>query len=184
MNWRPLAFAAVAAGALGCDALFTSAPDAGDQFDAPLDGLTSEEMAIFIEGDGQFARPFSAAEGLGPIFNNVSCAACHRISWPTKRAIARTLSSSVVRPRVSSATLSRIAWVVTNSFSMKFHHHEAMACQLSNVLTSISGTNSVRSGIAVCDEGRFRSRATQRCTTTSSLVSFDDSRPSALCSRA
>ena len=77
MNWRPLAFAGVAAAALGCDALFTGAPDGGDLFDAPLEGLTGEEMAIFVEGDGQFAKPFSAAEGLGPIFNNVSCAACH-----------------------------------------------------------------------------------------------------------
>ncbi len=60
-----------------CDAILTSAPEAGDVFDAPLDGLTAAELAAFAEGDREFGRPFSPASGLGPIFNNVSCAACH-----------------------------------------------------------------------------------------------------------
>lgn len=60
-----------------CDVLGTAAPDAGDLMDGPLPGLTQEEMKAFIRGDEVFGRAFSAAEGLGPIFNNVSCAACH-----------------------------------------------------------------------------------------------------------
>ncbi|HUF12152.1 MAG TPA: di-heme oxidoredictase family protein [Longimicrobiales bacterium] len=61
----------------GCDALATSAPEDGDLMDAPLPGMTAEEAAAFVRGDEAFGRAFSAAEGLGPIFNNVSCAACH-----------------------------------------------------------------------------------------------------------
>jgi CxxC motif-containing protein (DUF1111 family) len=63
--------------ALGCDRLLTTAPEPGDLFDAPLDGLTAQEAAAFAEGDAQFGKPFAIAEGLGPIFNNVSCASCH-----------------------------------------------------------------------------------------------------------
>ncbi len=68
---------AVLAFLTACGTLFTDAPDPGDLFDGPVDGLTPAEMAAFLEGDAQFGRPFSPAEGLGPIFNNVSCAACH-----------------------------------------------------------------------------------------------------------
>jgi CxxC motif-containing protein (DUF1111 family) len=46
-------------------------------FDSPLEGLTESELAAFARGDREFGRPFSPSEGLGPIFNNVSCAACH-----------------------------------------------------------------------------------------------------------
>lgn len=45
--------------------------------DSPVPGLTSEELAAFIRGDEAFGRAFTPAEGLGPIFNNVSCASCH-----------------------------------------------------------------------------------------------------------
>jgi CxxC motif-containing protein (DUF1111 family) len=63
--------------AVGCGRLMTTAPDAGDLFDAPLDGLTPAEQAAFAEGDAQFGNAFAIASGLGPIFNNVSCASCH-----------------------------------------------------------------------------------------------------------
>jgi CxxC motif-containing protein (DUF1111 family) len=67
----------LAAGAVGCGTLITKAPDPGDVLDAPLEGLTAAEQAAFAAGDAQFERPFAASEGLGPIFNDVSCAACH-----------------------------------------------------------------------------------------------------------
>src|SRR5262245_6576902 len=72
-----LLLAALPLAALGCDRLLTTAPEPGDLFDAPLDGLTAEEAAAFAEGDAQFGKPFAIGEGLGPIFNNVSCASCH-----------------------------------------------------------------------------------------------------------
>ncbi len=63
--------------AVACDQLTTEAPDSGDIFDAPFDELTSAELAAFIRGDEEFGRRFAASTGLGPIFNNVSCASCH-----------------------------------------------------------------------------------------------------------
>lgn len=74
------AITAVAATAFlvaACSDLLTSAPDAGDIFDGPVDGLSPTELAAFVRGDEEFGRRFSPALGLGPIFNDVSCAACH-----------------------------------------------------------------------------------------------------------
>ncbi len=61
----------------GCDLVNPQAAEPGDIFDGPLPGLTTQEMRAFIEGDGAFGRQFTPNAGLGPIFNNVSCASCH-----------------------------------------------------------------------------------------------------------
>ncbi|HKG91225.1 MAG TPA: di-heme oxidoredictase family protein [Gemmatimonadaceae bacterium] len=80
MNRRP-SFVALALAAsalvLACDALTTEAPAEGEVFDAPLPGLTTAELAAFARGDAEFGRRFAPSEGLGPIFNNVSCLSCH-----------------------------------------------------------------------------------------------------------
>jgi CxxC motif-containing protein (DUF1111 family) len=60
-----------------CSELATQAPQDGDVFDAPIDGLTQAELAAFARGDAEFERRFAPATGLGPIFNNASCASCH-----------------------------------------------------------------------------------------------------------
>jgi CxxC motif-containing protein (DUF1111 family) len=73
--WAGVAVAALALA--GCSDLLTSAPDPGDVFDGPVDGLSPSELSAFIRGDEEFGRRFSASTGLGPIFNDVSCAACH-----------------------------------------------------------------------------------------------------------
>jgi CxxC motif-containing protein (DUF1111 family) len=62
---------------VACDVLTTEAPPDADLFDAPVPGLSASELAAFARGDGDFGRGFSIASGLGPIFNDVSCAACH-----------------------------------------------------------------------------------------------------------
>lgn len=67
----------IAAALVACDQLTTVKPPDGDVFDAPLEGLSPAELAAFARGDAEFARPFSPNTGLGPIFNDVSCAACH-----------------------------------------------------------------------------------------------------------
>jgi len=73
-----LAFTLAAGVALAaCDQLTTVQPPDGDVFDAPVEGLTTSELAAFVRGDVEFGRPFSPNAGLGPIFNDVSCAACH-----------------------------------------------------------------------------------------------------------
>lgn len=60
-----------------CGVLTTEAPDDDDLLDAPFPFLTSPELAAFARGDEEFGRAFAPATGLGPIFNNVSCASCH-----------------------------------------------------------------------------------------------------------
>jgi CxxC motif-containing protein (DUF1111 family) len=60
-----------------CDHLATEAPPDGDVFDGPVEGLTTAELAAFARGDAEFERRFAPSSGLGPIFNNASCAACH-----------------------------------------------------------------------------------------------------------
>lgn len=63
---------------LACNPLPTTpTPDDADLFDAPLPGLSGDEMAAFLRGDEEFGRRFTPATGLGPLFNNVSCASCH-----------------------------------------------------------------------------------------------------------
>jgi CxxC motif-containing protein (DUF1111 family) len=64
-------------GLLGCDALATAPPPEGDVFDAALPGLSAAELAAFVRGDEEFGRRFAPASGLGPIFNDASCATCH-----------------------------------------------------------------------------------------------------------
>lgn len=75
---RNAALALVTAAAFAaCDQLTTVAPPDGDVFDAPIEGLTDAEMAAFARGDAEFGRQFAPNTGLGPIFNDVSCATCH-----------------------------------------------------------------------------------------------------------
>ena len=62
---------------MACDRLTTAPADVADVFDAPLPGLTRAEAAAFARGDEEFERRFAPSEGLGPIFNNASCASCH-----------------------------------------------------------------------------------------------------------
>jgi CxxC motif-containing protein (DUF1111 family) len=73
-----VAAAAICGFAVGaCDHLATEAPPDGDVFDGPVEGLTAAELAAFARGDAEFERRFAPNSGLGPIFNNASCAACH-----------------------------------------------------------------------------------------------------------
>ena len=46
-------------------------------FGAPLAGLTAVEMANWQAGLAQFQVVETPETGLGPIYNNVSCVACH-----------------------------------------------------------------------------------------------------------
>lgn len=51
----------------------TPVPTFGD----PLPGLTAEELAAFEAGKAEFLEVETIEEGLGPVFNNTSCAGCH-----------------------------------------------------------------------------------------------------------
>src|SRR5690349_8806538 len=50
-----------------------SAPSPGD----PLAGLTAEQRDAFNGGHDDFVEVESVNDGLGPVFNERSCAACH-----------------------------------------------------------------------------------------------------------
>lgn len=45
----------------------------------PLLGLSPVEQSLFEEGLEAFSRPLTASEGAGPIFNELTCAACHNV---------------------------------------------------------------------------------------------------------
>jgi len=54
-----------------------SANGARGLYGKPLDGLTMDQRKLFRDGKEAFETAEDAADGLGPIFNNVSCVACH-----------------------------------------------------------------------------------------------------------
>ncbi|HKE41135.1 MAG TPA: di-heme oxidoredictase family protein [Casimicrobiaceae bacterium] len=59
------------------DATTFTVPRPGTNFGDPLGGLSTDEAADFADGLEEFSSEDTAASGLGPIFNNVSCVACH-----------------------------------------------------------------------------------------------------------
>jgi CxxC motif-containing protein (DUF1111 family) len=52
-------------------------PSAPRAFGDPLPGLTTDELALFDQGRTQFQQSEGVDEGLGPVFNESSCVACH-----------------------------------------------------------------------------------------------------------
>ena len=48
------------------------------EFGDPLAGLSADDAARFEAGKDEFSAPEEADEGLGPVFNEASCVACHR----------------------------------------------------------------------------------------------------------
>ncbi len=62
---------------VGCDAIMTEIPTAGNDFESPFEGMGNDLNAAFIEGDENFEKAFTVDEGLGPIFNNIACEGCH-----------------------------------------------------------------------------------------------------------
>ena len=65
-------------GPTGCSEPLLPGPPAADEvLEGPIDGLSPAQRAAFTRGDGEFARRFSPAEGLGPLFIAQSCESCH-----------------------------------------------------------------------------------------------------------
>lgn len=48
-----------------------------DNFETPFDMLSPGLRATFARGEEAFMKTFSVEEGLGPVFNQVSCVSCH-----------------------------------------------------------------------------------------------------------
>ena len=54
-------------------------PPAMPTIGGPVDGLGRAGIALFNQGKNVFSRVFTPETGLGPLFNNVGCAACHEV---------------------------------------------------------------------------------------------------------
>lgn len=65
----------VAAAAIAACQLLAQAPQ--PKAGRPLNGLTSQQLARFQAGRQDFTRVMTVQDGLGPIFNQTSCASCH-----------------------------------------------------------------------------------------------------------
>ncbi len=76
---RPLSSALAAAALLlgACDAFLPAAPPEDETLVGPIPGLSGPQRALHLKGDGEFARFFATADGLGPVFVANSCEACH-----------------------------------------------------------------------------------------------------------
>jgi CxxC motif-containing protein (DUF1111 family) len=66
-------------------------PGPSTKFGDPLPGLTTALQADFAAGLEEFKSVETVADGLGPIFNNVSCVACH--SSPARGGGSSTLET-------------------------------------------------------------------------------------------
>ncbi|HSH39796.1 MAG TPA: hypothetical protein VK993_13550, partial [Chthoniobacterales bacterium] len=64
-------------------------PDFGE----PLSGLTQDELARFHAGKEGFNEEEGVADGIGPVFNNTSCLACH--SAPSSGGSSDVLSTRI-----------------------------------------------------------------------------------------
>jgi CxxC motif-containing protein (DUF1111 family) len=68
---------------LGSSALLAATTAAGTgpvtTFGDPLPGLTEDQLALFDAGKDEFEEEETPEEGLGPVFNETSCAACHNV---------------------------------------------------------------------------------------------------------
>jgi len=54
-------------------------PVVADDFSRPIAGLTADEQAEFFTGREAFDEVETAADGLGPVFNDTSCGVCHSV---------------------------------------------------------------------------------------------------------
>ena len=62
---------------VGCDLLTPGPPDDADVLDGTVEGMSGSQIRQHLAGDGEFARRFTPAAGLGPIFVATSCEQCH-----------------------------------------------------------------------------------------------------------
>jgi len=63
--------------AYSCSKLEPPAPNMDEVMDAPLDGMTQQQYALFNAGAGEFDEVYHTETGLGPIYVATSCGSCH-----------------------------------------------------------------------------------------------------------
>ncbi len=85
--WATVAVVAVQLSLMSCGTSLPAFPQnppapgqaAAGGFGQPLPGLTPRQLELFGEGRDEFMEVETAEEGLGPIFNGLSCAQCHSV---------------------------------------------------------------------------------------------------------
>jgi CxxC motif-containing protein (DUF1111 family) len=77
MSRRSATIAVVLGPVVGVFALLSMGQVPAPGFGDPLPGLTADQVAAFVAGKEGFEEEEDAADGLGPVFNDVGCAACH-----------------------------------------------------------------------------------------------------------
>ena len=87
---RATVLLAALAGTAGCG----GTPQPG----SPFDGLTGSERDRFRAGRVVFNQVFTPPTGLGPLFNDVSCASCHNDPVPGGNGSFTQLNASVLEP--------------------------------------------------------------------------------------
>ncbi|MCS6799037.1 MAG: hypothetical protein NZ898_11000 [Myxococcota bacterium] len=81
-----------------------------DPTDAPLDGLSAEQLERFERGDALFRTPYRAVQGLGPLYIERSCTSCHEHDARGPGLVRRIVPApglalpfgDVVRPRLAA----------------------------------------------------------------------------------
>ncbi len=87
---------------------------AEDPSDAPIAGLSAEELRRFAEGDARFEHPFREAQGLGPLYIHRSCTSCHEDDARGPGAVRRVASAGelpfgdTLRPRTAAGARTPI----------------------------------------------------------------------------
>ncbi len=84
-----VAAAMLLAGAIGVAAQRGPGPGPGPGGPVPVADLTVAQRQAFDEGVRTFGRDYTMADGLGPVFNDESCADCHRGGGDSNRNVTR-----------------------------------------------------------------------------------------------
>ena len=84
---RSMACAGLAA--VGLAALASFQVVAQQRGPIPVSNLTAAQQLAFDEGNRTFSKTYAVEDGLGPIFNDRSCVACHRGGGGSNRTVRR-----------------------------------------------------------------------------------------------
>lgn len=81
----------------------------GDPSDQPINGVHSDQLALFNKGDDLFSAPLMEADGLGPLFTRTACSDCHNEG---KRGPAGVRKMVVVEAdgKTPAADQSKLIW--------------------------------------------------------------------------
>ncbi len=64
-------------GLVSCELALPDAPAENEVLDGPMEGLSGDQLELFLLGDEAFGEIFTPSSGLGPLFVANSCATCH-----------------------------------------------------------------------------------------------------------